>query len=109
MTNKKWDTLNAKTISNNIKKILDTGDITKMTNPTYKFIRDISGFIAHFDIQGFQHEYQNVEKLRNDLNKSRDLQRPNYYIEDSFFQKDEHSKDYYTSKSETLNAIKNIL
>ncbi len=102
-------TLNPKTISNNIKKVLDTGDISKMTNSTYKFVMILSGFIAHTSFEGFKYEYSNTEKLRNDLLNSLDIKRPNYYIDDPFFQKDEQTKYYYTSKSETLNAIKDIL
>ncbi len=106
---KKWTPYKPEAISKNIKKILDTGDIKHMTSATYKFVHIMSGFIAHYNQAGFMQEYESTEKLRRDLKNSMDIARPMYYIEDSFFQKDEASREYYTSKSMTLVAIKNIL
>jgi hypothetical protein len=106
---KKWATIKTNSIINNLKKIIKTNDIDHLTKSSYNFFYLLSGFIAHYDLQGFKGYYNNVTNFLNDLKNSSDIKNPNYYIDDKFFQKDDYSKDYYTSKSETLQAIKNLI
>jgi len=84
---KKWEVLNTKAIINNLKHIFKSKDIGKLNNPTYKFVMNLGGFIAHYDINGFKSAYQDLRILIVQLEDSDDLQRPNRYIDDPFFQK----------------------
>ena len=104
-TVKKWDVFNTKAIINNLKQVFETKDIERLNGPTYKFLMNLGGFIAHYDINGFKQAYRNLRHLIERLEDSDDLQKPNRYIDDPFFQKDLESKDYYTSKTITLRAI----
>lgn len=65
--------LNSKTILNNIELVFKTNNITKLNKPTYHFLMNIPGFIAHYDLYGFQSNYSNVADLINQLSNT-DLQ-----------------------------------
>lgn len=106
---KNWQVLNANAITNNVKKVINSGNIDNLSKASYNFISGISGFIAHYNIDGFKDYYNDVDTFIMDLKNSTDLTDYNRYINDAFFQKDEHSKDYYTSKSKTLEALNNLL
>lgn len=108
MITKEWKPINTKLVVNNIKNIIKSKDIYKMTKATYNVLYLMSGFIAHYNHQGFMDHYQDVDDLISDLLRSSDLKRPDYYLE-AYFQKDDHSKKYYTSKSETYRAIEELL
>ena len=105
---KYWKPLNTRAIINNLKRIFKTRNIDLLTKPTYKFLYLTSGFIAHMDINGFKCVYSNVYDLIEQLKKSDDIKHPNYYL-GGFFQKEEHSRDYYTSKTETYLQLKELL
>lgn len=106
--NQKWKPLNTKAILHNIKQVITTGNINKLNKQTYNFIMNLSGFIAHYNIEGFKGYYNNTNDLIKDLTKSTDTINPEYYITDFFIQKEEQ-KDYYISKAETLKQIKKLL
>jgi hypothetical protein len=108
MTTKKWKPINTTLVVNNIKNIIKTGDISKLKKSTYQFLYIMSGFIAHYDINGFKYHYENVSDLVKDLKDSRDIKYCDYYYE-AFFQKDDYSRDYYTSKSKTLKSLADYL
>jgi len=105
---KKWKCLNTKAIISNLNLVFKTRNISKLNKPTYKFIMDLGGFIAHYDLYGFRSYYSDLRDLIRDLEKSTDVLNPEYYLSD-FFQKREESKDYYKSKTETLKQIKPLI
>jgi len=105
---KKWKCLNTKAITSNLNLVFKTRNISKLNKPTYDFIMNLSGFIAHYDLYGFQSYYSDLRDLIRDLEKSTDVLNPEYYLSD-FFQKEEESKDYYKSKTETLKQIKPLI
>lgn len=58
---------NSKAIVNNVKLVFKTGDIKKLNNPTYHFIYLLSGFIAHYNLYGFQDTYSDLREFGKDL------------------------------------------
>jgi len=96
---KKWKVLNTKAIINNLNLVFRTREIDKLNNPTYEFVMNLSGFIAHYDLNGFKAHYHDLRDLIKDLKECSDVLRPDYCLECDF------QKDYYKSKSETLKGI----
>jgi len=102
---KKWK-LKGDAIIKNIDIVLKTRDIEKLSNTAYEFVRNISGFIAHYDINGFKCEYSNVDDLERGIRESIDTREPNRYIDKGYFSECEQS-EYYAEKSRILNHFKN--
>lgn len=59
----KLTALNDKAILKNIELVFKTQDSSKLNNSAYRFLMNVSGFIAHYDLYGFQCQYQNVNDL----------------------------------------------
>lgn len=66
----KWKPYNVKAIVNNVKLVFKNHDINKLNKPTYHFIINHMGFIAHYSLAGFQDSYQNLERLAKHLQTS---------------------------------------
>lgn len=98
----KW-TLNVKGIEKSIESIFKTGDMVKLTKDAYKFVMGESGFIAHYNHNGFIAEYQNdIDRFRRKLHDAAaDWKR---YKTDSCFAESDQ-KDYYAQKSELLRNL----
>jgi len=100
--------LNKNGIENSIRKIIAKKDISFLTKDCYDFLYNLSGFIAHYDINGFADYYQNIAFLVKDLQNSSDLYDFERYTTDEFFAKSEQHQ-YYADKAELLKIIKNIV
>ena len=100
----KWKPYNVKAILNNFELVLKSKNIDKLNKPTYNFIIQCSGFIAHYDLYGFKHYYQDLRDLINDID-------PDYF--ESSAERDEtdsdflkwSSYDYWHSKAEIKRGI----
>lgn len=100
--------LNKQSIIKSIEKVITTKDIDNLTKDAYDFVMNMSGFIAHYDINGFKSNYENTADLVRDLQDSADLADHNRYTTDSYFSEGEQ-KLYYADKAEVLKAIKDIV
>jgi len=47
-------------ILRSVKDVFVHSNIFKLTNPAYNFVMLSSGFIAHYNIEGFRWEYQHI-------------------------------------------------
>jgi ribonuclease HIII len=56
-----------KLIVNNIVKVIKTGNSSLLSKQAYNYLYPASGFIAHYNIYGFQNVYKNTELLRQDI------------------------------------------
>jgi hypothetical protein len=74
-------------------------DIEMLNNTGYKFIMSCSGFIAHYDLNGFKSTYSNDRELIHDI-----IMNGRYNQYNNF-----HSCDkdyaYYMSKKDIYNTI----
>ena len=77
-------------------------DIHKLNTSGYRFLQSMSGFIAHYNINGFK-EYYTEHDLKTDILNSMDIKRKERYIDDKFFT--ERDKDFYQSKYNVLNNL----
>ena len=102
----KMKPLNVKYITGNIKSVFKNNDIRKLKRSVYNHIIQRMGFIAHYDLNGFQCVYDNLEKFAQKLLTSEmnsDLSctlyhHAKYYINDNYFSSeygDEVVKSWY--------------
>ena len=106
MTNKNWEAIPTKTIVNNVKLVYKTGEIDKLSKTAYRFIMNMPNFIAHYDLTGFQWEYQNVNKLAEEIIQST-TGTPAEYWSDQWFNK-EYGEVYCKSKTDTINQLTDL-
>lgn len=57
-------------VLNNIKQVLKNKDINKLNKTGYNHLYLLSGFIAHYDINGFKYHYQDLRNLFIDILRS---------------------------------------
>ena len=74
-------------------------DINKLNSTGYNFLHLASGFIAHYNIDGFKAHYSEPGSLQADIEANA---RANQWHN---FRKGERDADYYHSKRDTYNAI----
>ena len=90
-------------IVGNIRKVVTTGDSRNLTKQAYNFLYLASGFIAHYNLYGFQGAYENTAELAVAiLNNKANNQWGN-------FREGEDLYDYYMSKAKCYNAICDML
>lgn len=102
-TKNNWKPLPNKSILASVERVFKTRDIDKLTGPAYKALANMSGFIAHYDINGFKHRYQNTSELAEALLNSGDATRPNYYRESWFVER--YGKEYCDSKADLYAGL----
>jgi hypothetical protein len=73
-------------------------NIEKLNKTGYNFLYLESGFIAHYNVNGFK-DYYTSENLRNDILKNRNNNQWNN------FRKGEKNYEYYMSKRDVYNRI----
>ena len=95
---------NSKAILSNIELVLKTGDSSKLNNPTYTFINLMSGFIAHYDLYGFQANYSDVSELSSEL-----LDSINAYTPDYNYEVEQYGNAYADSKKAIYQALPTII
>ena len=80
----------------NINLIFKSGKIRKLNNSTYKFIIASMGFIAHYDLQGFQSNYANLKYFAQKLQTSEYSNDLNYNLKwaDRFETDPDHTRFY---------------
>lgn len=74
-------------------------DISKLNRTGYGFINLASGFIAHYNLEGFKAAYSEPGSLQRDIEANA---RQNQW---SNFRTGERDADYYHSKRDTYNKI----
>lgn len=74
-------------------------DINKLNGTGYKFLNLCSGFIAHYDINGFKDYYREPGSLQRDIEANA---RANQW---GNFRPGERDADYYHSKRDAYNMI----
>ena len=75
-----WEPYNVNYLERNIREVFSSGDIGKLTKGTYQFITLHMGFIAHYDLYGFQCAYADLELFREMLQRSEYSHDPDYNL-----------------------------
>lgn len=95
---------NTKAIADNLRLVFTSGDIHKLNQPTYTFISLMSGFIAHYNLYGFQDEYADLRQLATEILQS---ERDEDYFATSWFV-ERYGQAYCDSKVATIKAVHQI-
>lgn len=89
-------------IAKNIAKVIKKNDMSLLTKGSYNYISICSGFIAHYNLQGFKDYYTHetsVLDFYNDIMDNKSISgRTNYQVNDKNY-------DYYKSKADTYLLI----
>ena len=90
---------NSKSIINNVKRVIETRDMNNLTKVAYDFIYQQSGFIAHYNYNGFIEYYEDsIEQFILDMqNFGKDAE----YFGGSWF-REQYGDEYVDSKVATL-------
>jgi hypothetical protein len=104
---KKWK-INKDGIIKSVFKVIKTKDIDNLTKDAYNFVMNLSGFIAHYGINGFKYEYKNTADFVKDLQNSYDIKDFNRYRRDKYFSECEQ-KEYYLTKADILEEISKLV
>lgn len=91
---------NSRAILNNLELVFKTNDITKLNKPTYTFVSLMSGFIAHYDLYGFQSTYEDVSTLIREIAES-----VQSYIPDHTYEAQEYGQVYADSKKAIYDEL----
>ena len=106
-----WKPHNVERLGQNTALVFKTGDIRKLNGVTYKFITLQMGFIAHYDLAGFQYAYQDIELFRETLRTSEYSRDPDYNMRRSFtYERDRdfikwYGEPYCRSVAQGIRAI----
>lgn len=98
---------NKNKIIKSIKLVFKNNDIGLLTKDAYRFVMNMDGFIAHYDIYGFKYHYQDLRLFAKDLLESEDVLNPERYVNDRFFTGKD--ADFYRTIYETLVEIPNVI
>lgn len=86
-------------IVSNLRKVFQTGDSHLLSKSAYKFLYLCSGFIAHYNLYGFQAEYGNVADLKRAIARNYGAnQWRNFSPKDADY-------SYYMEKRDIFNRI----
>lgn len=106
-----WQPYNVKAIVKNVEQVFKNAGIKHLNKPTYTFIIGAMGFIAHYDLYGFQSTYEDlrdfVEKLQSgelSRNKEFNLDWANSVERDKQFE-EWYGKAYNKSKADAIRGI----
>ncbi len=95
---------NVKSILNNIEKVFKQNDIYLLSKESYNFLYLMSGFIAHYNHQGFMEYYEDLRILISDINSSHDTHHPEYSKDKDFIKS--YGLEYCQSKVDIFKGLK---
>ena len=106
-----WQPYNVKAIIKNVEQVFRNRDIKYLNKPTYQFIINSMGFIAHYDLYGFQSTYADLRSFAVHLQTSEYSNNKDYNLSwaDSIG-RDREFKEWYgdaynRSKADAIKGI----
>lgn len=106
-----WKPYNVRAITNNVRLVFKSQSIAKLNNPAYKFITLHLGFIAHYDLHGFQSTYADLRTFALRLQTSEYNNNLDYNSNQADRQETDsqfaewYGATYQKSKAETMRNI----
>jgi len=108
----KWKPYNVKPLEQNVALVFRSGDIQRLNKQTYTFIINHMGFIAHYDLVGFQCAYADLNEFRERLQTSEYSRRLDYNLKwaDQYEGDQEFNKWYGSAYCQSVaNGIRRII
>lgn len=109
-----WAPYNVRSIVNNVNLVFKAKDIGKLNKVAYNFITQHMGFIAHYNLGGFQDVYQDLRKFAKRLQSGELSHDPNSNLHEADRQErdkwfsDQYGETYCKSKAEAIRGIVNV-
>ena len=76
-----WPVVNVKSVLASVERVFKTRDTSKLTKAAYQRLYLLSGFIAHYDLGGFQHAYRETSRLAKDILSAYEVNNPDHYMQ----------------------------
>ncbi len=96
-----------KSIVTSVEKVFKSRDIQNLSTSAYKCLYLMSGFIAHYDINGFRHVYKNTSDLARNILDSMDTKDAARYARDPWFA-NEYGTVYCESKTAVYSQLRDL-
>ena len=94
----------------NIERVFKNKNIEKLNGTGYNFLYLMSGFIAHYDLHGFQNNYTDLRELISDLKLSIHCEKNTCLRDVNDIPKHNgHGLPYCQSKLDIVNGIEKIV
>ena len=103
-----WKPENSKAIIANVESVFKNNDITKLNKSTYQFVANLGGFIAHYDLYGFQGHYEDLRAFADNLLNACTKSTADREANDSDFNK-WYGHAYCQSKADAINGIREVV
>jgi|TARA_R100000789_G_C3008975_1_gene150805 hypothetical protein len=98
----KMENRKVKLLINNLKRIIKARNMEPLQNKLYQFIHLHCGFIAHYDLNGFKHEYYEGQEFQTFLERLQEgCEVHNCDLEDNY--------NYGYTNKEVKEAIKEVI
>ena len=99
-----WPAVNVKSVLASMERVFKTRDSSKLTKVAYNRLYLLGGFIAHYDLGGFQHHYSRTSELAKDILSSYEVNNPNHYMQESFVR--DYGQAYCQSEYDLARNLK---
>lgn len=107
-TQANWAPYNVKALVRNVERVFKTASIEQLNMPTYQFITLHMGFIAHYNLPGFQDYYRDLRDFCQKLQTSEYSTDRDYNVKQSV--RYEHRQDYGEAYNQSIaQAIRGIV
>jgi len=100
---------NVKSILNNIEKVFKNNDIELLNERGYNFLYLMSGFIAHYNLYGFQGHYSDLRDLLNKIEGSIPIEKDMAQRDVDDPKHNGYGLPYCKSKLDIVNGLKSIV
>ncbi len=99
-----WPAVNVKSVLASVERVFKTRDSSRLTKVAYNRLYLLGGFIAHYDLGGFQHAYSNTSQLARDILSAYEVNNPDHYMQECFVR--DYGQAYCQSEHDLARNLK---
>jgi hypothetical protein len=110
-----WTPYNVRSIVRNVEAVFKSGNINDLRKGSYEFIILHMGFIAHYNLGGFQGSYEDLRDFAKNLLTSEYSQDENHNLREAARQERDsdfntwYGRDYQMSVAQTMRGIVEVV
>lgn len=101
-----WAPVNVASVLRNVETVFKTRDSSKLSKVSYNRLYLLGGFIAHYDLGGFQHAYSETSRLAKDILSAYEVNSPEHYMQDCFIR--DYGQAYCQSEHDLARNLKTL-
>jgi len=99
-----WPAINVKSVLASVERVFKSRDTSKLTGVAYNRLYLLDGFIAHYDLGGFQYHYSETSRLAKDILASYQVNNPDHYMQECFVR--DYGQAYCQSEYDLARNLK---